>query len=147
MTPKRELQIAFGLIIILLLVGVISYAAFPAKPPEVPIRMYYKSVAGNAMFDHKTHFAESGYALDCTQCHHHPPYPENLDDAILKCGYCHKALAKGQNYPDSCLDCHDEADLEDSKIAKKSDAFHSQCIGCHKQAGSGPTDCNACHVL
>ncbi len=55
MTPKRELQIAYGLIIVLFFVGVISYAAFPAKTPEQPIRMMYKSVAGKALFDHKTH--------------------------------------------------------------------------------------------
>ena len=33
MTPKRELQIAYGLIIVFLFVGFISYAAFPAKTP------------------------------------------------------------------------------------------------------------------
>ncbi len=147
MTPKRELQFAFGLIIILLFVGVISYAAFPAKPPSIPVRIMYKSVAGNAMFNHKIHFSVSGYALACTQCHHHPPDPDNLDDAILKCSYCHQTLAKGQNYPKSCLDCHEKEDLEDSKIAKNADAFHTQCIGCHKEVGSGPTDCNSCHVL
>jgi hypothetical protein len=147
MTPKRELQTAFSLIIILFVVGVISYAAFPAKPPDQPIRIMYDSVAGKALFDHKTHFSMSGYAIACTQCHHHPPDPENLQDAILKCDYCHQTLEKGQNWPKSCLDCHDKADLEDSKILKKSDAFHAQCVECHKEVGSGPTDCNSCHVL
>jgi hypothetical protein len=147
MTPKRELQIAFSLIIILFVVGVISYAAFPAKPPELPIRIMYNSVAGKALFDHKNHFSESGYAIACTQCHHHPPNPENLQDALLNCGYCHQTLAKGQKWPKSCLDCHDKADLEDSKIVNKSDAFHAQCIRCHKEVGSGPEDCNSCHVL
>ena len=147
MTPKRELQIAYCLIIVLFFVGVISYAAFPPKTPEQPIRMMYKSVAGKALFDHKTHYAESGYGLACTECHHHPEEPDDPEEAILKCGYCHQTLEKGQNWPKTCLDCHEAEDLEESEVMKKSDAFHAQCINCHKEAGSGPEECNSCHVL
>jgi Class III cytochrome C family len=147
MTPKRELQIAYGLIIVLFFVGVISYAAFPPKTPEQPIRMMYKSVAGKALFDHKTHYAESGYGLACNECHHHPEEPEEGETANVSCGNCHQTLEKGQKYPESCLDCHEAEDLEESEIAKKSDAIHSQCIGCHKEAGSGPEECNSCHAL
>ena len=147
MTPKRELQIAYCLIIVLFFVGVISYAAFPPKTPEQPIRMMYKSVAGKALFDHKTHYAESGYGLACTECHHHPEEPDDPEEAILKCGYCHQTLEKGQNWPKTCLDCHEAEDLEESEVMKKPDAFHAQCINCHKEAGSGPEECNSCHVL
>jgi hypothetical protein len=147
MTPKRELQIAYSLIIVLFFVGVISYAAFPAKTPNQPIRMMYKSVAGKALFDHETHLADTGYAIACTECHHHPPDPDDPEEAILKCGYCHQTLEKGQNWPESCLDCHEEDELEDSKMMKKSDAMHAQCIECHKEVGSGPEECNSCHVL
>jgi hypothetical protein len=91
--------------------------------------------------------ADTGYAIACTECHHHPPDPDDPEEAILKCDYCHQTLEKGQNWPESCLDCHDEDELEDSKVAKKSDAMHTQCIECHKQAGSGPEECNSCHVL
>jgi hypothetical protein len=147
MTPKRELQIAYSLIIVLFFVGVISYAAFPAKTPDQPIRMMYKSVAGKALFDHKTHFADSGYAIACNECHHHPAEPDDPAEALLKCGYCHQTLEKGKNWPDSCLDCHEADELEDSKMMKKSDAIHAQCIECHKEAGSGPEECNSCHVL
>ena len=147
MTPKRELQIAYSLIIILFFVGVISYAAFPPKTPDQPVRIMYNSVAGKAFFDHKTHLSESGYALACKECHHHPEEPEEGQTANVSCGVCHKTLEKGQNWPESCLDCHEAEDLEESKITKKSDAMHSQCIECHKEAGSGPEECNSCHVL
>jgi len=147
MTPKRELQIAYCLIIVLFFVGVISYAAFPPKTPEQPIRMMYKSVAGKALFDHKTHYAESGYGLACNECHHHPEEPEEGETANVSCGNCHQTLEKGKNWPESCLDCHEAEDLEESEVMKKSDAFHAQCVGCHKEAGSGPEECNSCHVL
>jgi hypothetical protein len=147
MTPKRELQIAYILIVVFFVVGIISYAAFPAKTPAQPVRMMYQSVAGKALFDHKTHLSESGYAIACTECHHHPPEPDDPKEAILECGYCHQTLEKGQKWPESCLDCHEAGDLEDSEMTSKADAMHAQCIECHKEAGSGPVDCNSCHVL
>ena len=147
MTPKRELQIAYCLIIVLFFVGVISYAAFPPKTPDQPVRIMYNSVAGKAFFDHKTHYAESGYGLACKECHHHPEEPEEGQTANVSCGVCHQTLEKSKNWPESCLDCHEAEDLEELKITKKSDAMHSQCIECHKEAGSGPEECNSCHVL
>jgi hypothetical protein len=148
MTPKKELQIAYGLIIVFFIVGVISYAAFPAKTPDEPIRVMYKTVAGKVLFDHKTHYAESGYGLACKECHHHPEEPENEEDALLKCGYCHQVPAKDKAYPESCLDCHEPEDLEDSEVMKKSDAFHSQCESCHQDVEAGPKEerCTWCHV-
>lgn len=149
MTPKRELQIAYGLIIVLFFVGVISFAAFPAKTPDEPIRLMYKTVAGKVLFDHKTHSADSGYALACLECHHHPEEPDDPEEVLLKCDYCHQTLEKGKNWPESCLDCHDEDELEDSEMAKKSDAFHSRCESCHLEAEVGPEKerCNWCHVM
>jgi hypothetical protein len=124
MTPKRELQIAYGLIIVFLFVGVISYAAFPAKTPDEPVRLMYKTVAGKVLFDHKTHLSDSGYGLACQDCHHHPEEPEELEEALVACGVCHQVLEEGKTFPDSCLDCHEAEDLEDSEVMKKSDAFH-----------------------
>lgn len=147
MTPKKELHIAYGLIIILFFVSVISYAAFPVKTPEQPIRIMYKGVAGKVLFDHKTHLADSGYGIACTDCHHHPEEPEEGQTAIRPCGDCHQTLSKDQKWPESCLECHEPEDIEDSEITKKSDAFHSQCITCHQDVGSGPEKCASCHVM
>jgi len=149
MIPKRELQIAYILIVVFFFVGVISYAAFPAKTPDEPIRLMYKTVAGKVLFDHKTHYAESGYGLACNECHHHPEEPEDEEEALLKCGYCHQVPSEDQTYPESCLDCHEAEDLEESEMIKQSDAFHSQCEKCHQEVGAGPEKerCNWCHVM
>lgn len=147
MTPKKELKIAYCLILILFFVGVISYAAFPAKTPDQPVRIMYKSVAGKALFDHKTHLDDSGYGIACVECHHHPEEPEEGQTAFVPCSNCHQTLAKGQKYPESCLDCHEAEDLEESEMIKKSDAFHSQCIACHQDVEAGPEECASCHVM
>jgi len=50
MDSKKELRIAYGLAVILLIVGVISYAAFSAKVPEEPIRLMFQTAAGKVLF-------------------------------------------------------------------------------------------------
>ena len=149
MTPKRELQIAYSLIIVFLFVGFISYAAFPAKTPDEPVRLMYKTLAGKVLFDHKTHLSDLGYGLACQDCHHHPEEPEELEEALVACGECNKVLEEGKTFPDSCLDCHEAEDLEDSEVLKKSDAFHSQCESCHQEVDAGPEEerCSWCHVM
>ena len=150
MTPQKELRLAYGLAIVLLIVGVFSYAAFPAKTPDEPIRVMYKTVAGKVLFDHKTHAADAGYALACEDCHHHPEEPEEEADALVSCGYCHQIPAEGELFPKTCLECHDAEDLEeDTEVSKQSDAFHSQCEGCHQESGIGPVEerCSWCHVI
>ena len=149
MTPQKELKLAYSLAAILLIVGFISYGAFPAKPPDEPIRLMYKTLAGKVLFDHKTHAAETGYALACQDCHHHPEEPEEEADALQPCGYCHQIPAEGEALPKTCLDCHEPEDIEDVEITKRSDAFHSQCESCHQEGGIGPEEerCSWCHVM
>ena len=126
MALKKEQQFAYGLAIVLFVVGVISYAAFPAKTPEQPVRIMFDSVAGKVLFDHKTHTAGSGYGLSCADCHHN--------------------LEAGETEPPSCLECH-EQQTEDVDVPKRSDAFHTQCINCHQEIEAGPRECGFCHVL
>ena len=128
MASKKQLQLAYGLAIILFVVGVISYAynAFSAKPLDQPVRLMFKVVAGRVIFDHKTHTAESGYGISCTDCHHN--------------------LEEGETKPEACGECH-EPESQDEDTPSRSDAFHSQCIDCHKEAGAGPEKCASCHVM
>jgi len=126
MALKKEQQFAYGLAIVLFVVGVISYAAFPAKTPEQPVRIMFDSVAGKVLFDHKTHTTDSGYGLACADCHHN--------------------LEEGETEPPSCLECH-EPQTEDAEVPKRSDAFHTQCINCHQEIEAGPKECGFCHVL
>ncbi len=155
MTPQKELKLAYGLAIVLLIVGVLSFAAFPAKTPDEPIRIMYKSVAGKVLFDHKTHRADSGYSLACEDCHHHFEFEgssgiDGEEPVVQACAVCHPFKPKEQAYPESCMECHDEEDLdEDVEITKRTDAFHNQCEGCHQETEIGPVEerCNWCHVM
>jgi len=126
MVSKKELQTAYGLAIVLFIVGVVSYAAFPAKTPEQPVRLMFKGIAGNVLFDHKTHTSPFGYGLSCRDCHH--------------------TLEEGETEASACIQCH-ELESDDPDVPKRDDAFHKQCIDCHRQFEAGPQECNSCHVL
>jgi len=123
MEIKTERIVAYGLAIVLFVVGVVCYAAFPVETPKDPVRILFKSAAGNILFDHKIHTSEAGYGIGCTECHH--------------------TLEEEGEEPAACGDCH-EIDSEDP--VKRADAFHTQCRGCHEMEGAGPVDCSACHV-
>jgi len=142
MTPNKELQLAYGMAIVLLVVGLISYAAFPAKSPEVPIRMMFKCKAGKVLFDHKTHTDSSGYGISCSDCHHHP----EDETGLRACGDCHLPEEPAAA-PQACMECHEPDEVEGQLPPVRSDSFHSQCVGCHKDEGAGPVECSMCHVL
>ncbi len=124
MEVKKERTIAYCLAAVMLVVGVVCYAAFPKKTPEEPIRIMLKSTGGNVLFDHKVHLADSGYGIACEDCHHDI---ENAGDKPSPCGKCHKA---------------DNAE----EAPKLSDAFHKLCVTCHKEGG-GPVNCAQCHAM
>ena len=167
MAPQKELKLAYILAIILLVVGVISYAAAPAKTPDEPVRMMFKVVAGNVLFDHKTHTSELGTALACIDCHHHyedeeseilegeesepaereePAPAEEAEPALVTgdnpiyrpCGACHLPVIEDQPLPQACLECHEPDEIEETEMPKRSDAFHLRCDECHKDSGIGP---------
>jgi hypothetical protein len=128
MFSKIELKLAYGLAICSLFVGVLCYAAFPAKTSDEPVRLMFDVAAGKVLFDHKTHYADTGYGISCGDCHH------TLDE---------------DEYADaqSCSECHDPVE-GDEEMPKRADAFHQQCTGCHEGYGAGPLEkeCSACHV-
>ncbi len=143
MASKKELWIAYGLAIYLLLVGVLSYAAFPAKTPAEPVRKVFTNAAGKVLFDHKTHASADGYSLSCADCHHHF---ETDDMDIRPCAECHQAAADTESASETCGDCHDMEEIEDHEVMPRVDAFHNQCITCHKDFGAGPEECSICHM-
>jgi Class III cytochrome C family len=144
MFSKKELKLAYGAAVCLLLIGVISYAAFPLKAPEEPLRLMYTVMAGNVLFNHKIHASTEGYGLSCFDCHHHPPDDES---ALMACGDCHSQQAEDETVNQTCLDCHDESEIEDTEMLNRLDAFHTQCIDCHKDFEAGPAECAGCHAL
>jgi len=150
MTSKKNLQLAYGVAIVLFVMGVVGYAytAFSAKPLDQPIRLMYKVTAGNVFFDHNTHTDIAGYGISCADCHHHPE--EDEESANQACGNCHAPPSKAETIRDNCLDCHEEEEIEESFPMKRGDAFHQQCSNCHKEIGSGPVfpideECSTCH--
>ena len=128
MKLKTEKIIAFCFTGALLVAGVVCYAAFPQKTPDQPVRIMFKSLAGNVLFSHAEHVSEEYYGLKCDDCHH---YYEEGDPGTIACGECHMT----------------ESDEADEEVPKRSDAMHSQCIGCHKDSGGGPDECAECHAL
>lgn len=148
MTSKKQLLFAYGLAILLLLVGIVCFAAFAPSAPGEPIRIMYQTTAGKVLFDHFTHTDGAGYGLSCFDCHHHPSFD---DSALIACVACHQTPTQPDVHPESCLDCHSEMEIEDTVMLSRPDAFHQQCIECHEQIGKGPKgggdNCSACHVM
>lgn len=144
MDPNKEMRFAVGLAVVLLIIGVFCYAAFSAKAPEEPIRMMFTASAGKVLFQHKIHTVPSGYGASCYDCHHHP---EEDEAAIRACGDCHDASGDLEGVMATCMECHYEDEIEGYEISKRGDAFHNQCINCHKDFGNGPLECTECHVM
>ncbi|WDP91672.1 MAG: cytochrome c3 family protein [Desulfobacter sp.] len=112
---------ALKIIIVLLAVGGIAYAAFPMAGPGEPVRLVYKGSAGGVVFTHAVHASEDGYVQDCLSCHHNIE-----DDDVYQCRQCH-------------------GDDGDPDLPGITDALHTQCIRCHEDVGAGPVDCAGCH--
>ena len=127
MFSKKELMLAYGVAIFLLVIGAISYAAFPLNEPEEPLRLMFNVAAGNVLYNHKIHTVEEGYGLSCEDCHHE--LLEGEFDEAQACGECH------------------DPDEGDEEVPKRADAFHLQCINCHTDFEAGPTECTGCHAL
>jgi hypothetical protein len=127
MFSRIELKRVYALTACLLLIALVSYAAFAVTPLKPPGRIVFQTVAGKALFDHARHAADTGYSLACGECHH----------TLSKDEYDQAA---------SCTECHD-AEQGDASVPKRSDALHQQCIGCHTEYAAGPVECAQCHVM
>ena len=113
MFSKFELKLAYGIAIALLVVSVIAYAARPPLRTErEPIRLLFEVAAGDVIFDHKTHTADTGYGISCGDCHHTLAEDEYAD-------------------AQSCSECHDP-DEGDEELPKRADAFHQHNNSCFR---------------
>jgi hypothetical protein len=147
MTSNAHLQIAYRLAIVLFVIGVLSYAAFPVTQPDPPVRIAYSTNAGKVHFTHKTHLADKGYGLACLDCHHHPMDDEEAALQFTNCGSCHAKPENMQSVAETCNECHDSSDYDLDDMMVRADALHNQCINCHTEFGAGPEACSECHVL
>ena len=128
MEIRRERMVAYGLGIILLVIGIVCYAAFPNRPPQDPVRIMYTSAAGDVLFDMREHHVEEdGYGIACVDCHHD--------------------IADATETPQPCRDCHLANKEESEGELDTQTAFHDLCIECHKEDGFAPVDCDKCHRI
>ena len=94
-------------------------------------------------FTHKKHSVD--YKISCGECHHddsNEPLNIKMGDDVQKCSECHNIFAKTK---------------ENKKdIMVLENAYHDNCIGCHKEVnikagdpkgrkGPAPTSCTKCH--
>ena len=80
-----------------------------------------------------------------------PPESVSHDTSFGKVTFSHKGHVESGS---TCKDCHHMAEspvqkceschTADSKLTTK-DAYHKNCIDCHKAKEKGPTGCMDCH--
>ena len=81
-------------------------------------------------FGHKMHI-DKGVA--CDKCHHTQKGLKATDKTeVKKCAACHTKPEK-KGMPNI------------SSASTKKNAYHKNCIGCHKAEKKGPTKCKQCH--
>ncbi len=84
---------------------------------------------GPVMFSHKAHHED--YTLKCTSCHH--DYNDGKND-----------WQEGDDV-NACADCHTEPYKTVGKLLSLHQAFHKNCVKCHKATDSAPKACDDCH--
>ena len=124
MDYKKKRKLAYIMAAVLFFVSIICLAGFHCETEANPLRILFSNTAGNILFSHSTHFSKKGYAVECIECHH------DWDE--------------GKTPPVSCSECHID---EDEDIPNRTDALHTQCIGCHEDVESGPVRCDGCHMM
>ena len=88
--------------------------------PDASILYHLTDLYTPVKFAHKAH---TGYAENCTVCHHH-----------------HSEIEKTP----PCRECHGQPFKTLAKPGLKG-AYHRQCMNCHRESGSGPLGCEECH--
>lgn len=82
----------------------------------------------------------------------HPAHVKVMEKSGQNCEVCHHLVDKKPAQKDNCSDCHSkpQGKLGTCSDKGKKNAFHVQCIGCHKKAKDSAkakqaTKCNGCH--
>ena len=68
-------------------------------------------------------------------------------DALTMCRGCHHVSPLTKKSPVApCITCHTPNPEPKGKVPTLANAYHRQCLGCHQQMGTQPTDCTGCHL-
>lgn len=114
-----------------LLMATVAIAA-PANKAPATIKINEVAKKKPAVnFGHKAHIDRG---ISCDTCHHtQKGLKAHSKTEVKKCSLCHAKPAK-KGMPGI------------TSASKKKNAYHKNCIGCHKAKKKGPTKCKACHV-
>jgi c(7)-type cytochrome triheme protein len=121
-------------VIIVLMIHLILFASshLSAQPEKILLdhpEVFKKRARPPVAFSHIRHMEA---VPSCKDCHHKYENGKNvLDEGTLQEG----------NKGIKCSACHGVRDRIDLK-----EAFHSQCISCHKNKKTGPRFCGECHI-
>lgn len=159
----QQRYVPIAVTVAVLLVGALIGYVMPTADAAAPARVVLDNSGGRVIFTHAVHADDYGY--ECADCHHDGVEDENATP--ISCGSCHpksfdEEYAKNHQkmFPSEeyCLRCHDEDPAsgvtEDTRPDKdmmltRADAFHGQCMDCHKAEDAGPYDedsCYTCHA-
>jgi hypothetical protein len=134
----------FGLIFLVALCAVVvvwanAFPSQPQAPDEILIHSqgWTEKKHEDTKLSHKKHAAE--FQIACTECHHVYKDGNNVwkeGNAAQKCEVCHTFIKTGKALKD--------ATPEEQKLSLYN-AFHSNCVNCHKEKAKGPAKCLECH--
>ncbi len=124
MAKEKNNKYVYVFMVLLFIIGVVSYVYSSMRKPEVPLRIMFYNIGGNVLFTHQNHNSDNGYGISCETCHH--TWEKDR-----------------RNDPARCTECHPR---QSEQELKRADAMHKQCKGCHEEGGSGPVKCAECHV-
>ena len=99
---------------------VFSLGVALAAPPDKMVIDKIKKTKAPVAYDHKAHSAK---VPKCQACHHKDEAGKEQGCAAAK---CHGAKTEG-------------------KMVSAKEAFHKQCMDCHKKEKKGPVKCDECH--
>ncbi len=122
---KRTLALLFSLALALVLVqGALAQEAMKTLAPAA----FKKPQRPPAVFVHDQH-NEKAQLADCVACHHG--------------GKDGKQDRSASTEGTPCSDCH-KVKPEKGRTGLMN-AYHKQCIGCHRTKAKGPVACGQCH--
>lgn len=72
-------------------------------------------------------------------------FPHEMHTYVTEdCASCHHHSSEGET--PSCNECHNPSSAKDLGIAGLKEAYHGNCMGCHREMEMGPTGCTECHA-
>ena len=121
---KTLVTIILGLVVCLLIAwyaGISEEVSSTENAPETCTLGRLAKIYEPVEFPHEMH---TYVTEDCASCHHHSQEGETP----------------------SCSECHNASSAKERGIKGLKEAYHGNCIVCHREMETGPTGCADCHV-